>query len=336
MTIEPIQLQQPDLKQPFDSATSLLRAENRKKAEESTSSYYVTTIQSLAASQQPDDVKPALNEIKGEKEQKSLLGRAKEWLWSLFGFGKKEPVTETEKTESDELPSPANPLPTHAPQLERPEASGERKLSKAILELNRELVSRMKDISEFEEEMRQATSHQKDKLIFFELVESSLRQRKLREDAGVLHYEDILVNQKKNKELQTKYFNLLDEINARAKTDSVLKWVNVGATVGIVSSIAIAFATAGTGALILSAMPFLTIAKGGTSLAQGVLKYKNDLTTGEIFVVGKDTKANTGKVNEHLSDLQISDEEIGQLTKTIIRHLENQSRAERAVFGRSG
>jgi len=80
MKIEPITLQTPEIKQPYDSPSTLLRAETRKKAEESTSGYYMTTLQSLATAQQALDAEPALNEIKSEKEQKSILGRAKEWL----------------------------------------------------------------------------------------------------------------------------------------------------------------------------------------------------------------------------------------------------------------
>jgi len=191
-------------------------------------------------------------------------------------------------------------------------------------------------MAEFEEEMRQATSKKLDKLIFFELVESSMRQRQLKEDGSVLNYENILSSQKKNKDLQTKYFDLIDEINSRSRTNKVLHWVNVSATVGIVATMAATFATAGAGSLLLAGIPYMTLAKGGTTLAEGVLKYKNDLKTGELFVVGKESKANSSKINEHLSDLQVSDEEIGQLLKTIRHHLENQSRAERASFGRSG
>ena len=336
MKIEPINLKAPEVKQPFDSPSTLLRAETRKKAEDSTSGYYVTTLQSLATAKQAIDLEPALNELKTEKEKKSLLGRAKEWLWSLFGFGKKEPAVSVEETENENDSPTSSSHIEHTPRLPHPEATSDKKLSKAILELNKELVTRLKDMAEFEEEMRQATSKKLDKLIFFQLVESSMRQRQLKEDGSVLNYENILTTQKKNKDLQSKYFNLIDEINSRTKTNKALHWVNVGATVGIVTTIAATFATAGLGSVLLAGIPYMTLAKGGTTLAEGILKYQNDLKTGELFIVGKESKTNSGKINEHLSDLQISDEEIGQLLKTIRHHLENQSRAERACFGRTG
>lgn len=329
MTIDPIRFQQPDLRQPYDTQASLLRAENRKKAEESTSGYYATTLQSLATSHQTIDTKPALTEIKSEKEQKSLLGRAKEWLWSLFGFGKKEAETVADELEND--PPAPNPESVHTPRLERPDTANDKKLSKAIADLNREL----KDISEFEEEMRTASSKKMDKLIFLELVECSQRQRRIKEEGSANHYEDILALQKKNKSLQEQYFDLLDAINSSTKTTNVLHWVNVGTTVGIVASLAATFASAGLLAVVASvSTPLMALAKGATTLAQGILKYDNDLTTGELFVVGKDSKANTDKINENLSGLQSSDEEIGGLLKTIRQHLENQRRAG-AIFGRS-
>lgn len=329
MTIDPIHFQQPDLRQPYDTQASLLRAENRKKAEESTSSYYASTLQSLAPSHQTIDTKPALTEIKSEKEQKSLLGRAKEWLWSLFGFGSKETENVADELDND-TPEP-HPESVHTPRLERPDSASERKLSKAIADLNRELS----DLSEFEKEMREASSNKMDKLIFLELVESSQRQRRLKEEGSTNHYEDILVLQKKNKSLQEQYFNLLDTINSTTKTTKVLNWVNVGATVGIVASLAATFASAGLLAVVASvSTPLMALAKGATTLAQGILKYDKDLTTGELFVVGKDSQANTDKINENLSDLQSSDEEIGGLLKTIRQHLENQRRAG-SIFGRS-
>jgi hypothetical protein len=287
--------------------------------------YYQSSIQSLKPPIDPLAAsKQAVKAAQEQKKEKSTLQKVTDWFWNLIGWGKKEEAIENLAAEED-ASAP------NAPILQSPEAIDQQKLSHAIAELNRELVNRLKDLAEFEEEMRRSTSKQLDKLIFKTLIFSSLDQKKIKERLGTLDQEDILKLHQRNKELQKTYYSLADEITSRAKTNKILHWVSIGNSVGIVGLLALSIATAGSALPV--ALGLASITKGGLTLANGILKYKNDLATGELFIVSQETKKNSAGINDKINELQTTTEEIASLLKTIRHHLDNQSRAER-VFGR--
>lgn len=333
--ISPIDTRSKPVLPPFAEPRSFHTVEERKKKEEASSLYYVTTMKSLAASQQQNDtLQPAVDQVKNEESQKSLLGRAKEWFWNLFGFGKQEPATyPVQEEKSDTVP--LSHLFDHTPSLEKPGEDDDQRLSRAIVELNREMVNRLKDIAEFEEEMRKASSKKLDKLIFVQLVASTQTQRKLKEDSGLLSSQEVFVLHEKNKALQAKYYSLLDEINSRAKTNKVLNWINLGSTVGLMGIAAITFATAGAGAILAAGIPFLSLTKGAVSMIEGISRYKSDKLTGEMYLVSRENKYNTADINEEMSTMQSANEDIGALLKEIRHLIDNQGRAERGSFGRN-
>lgn len=322
----------------LEATTSKVPAKEELHAaeEEVASLYYLTTLKSLAAAQDTPQ-KHTVQATEKKAIEKSLLGRAKDWLWGIFGWGQKQPASElesetiinSENSDSDDL------FAGGSPKLQPPETADHKRLSQSIAELNRELVNRLKDMAEFEEEMRKSSSSKLDKLIFLQLVHSSINQKKLKESSSLITQEELLGLHKKNQNLQKAHFSLVDAITSENKARNVLKWVNVGLTAITVGGSAIAFAVGGPLGILAVGMPLSLIGKGATMLSDGILKYRNDSKTGELVMIRQDTKANTSNITEKLSEMQICDSDIAALLKMIRQHLDNQSKAERASFGRN-
>lgn len=306
--------------------------ENDSAEEEIVSLYYLSSIKSLQASavtsSEPQNSNVA--GIESSKGEKTTFQRFTTWLWGLFGAGKsKETAVNAAPEQAPIFDNTSSSVPS-SPRLDPPDPMSNEKLSKAIAELNKELLFRMKDTAEFEEEMLKSNSKKMDRLILFHLVAKSLDQKKLKETASLEAHENVLELQNKNKELHKKFYLILDEINAAAKTNSILHWVNIGTTGGIVGLLAVSFATGGLGLLLGVGLPALNILKGGLSAAEGVLKYKNDLRTGEMTLVSHSVKENRNQITDKVSTtLPFADEDISNLLKTIRHHLENYSKEAR-------
>lgn len=312
--------------------------EDTHAAEEEVASLYVTSLQSLAQSLDSPSKEQAL-EIHAQAEvDRSLLGKVKDWLWKIFGWGH-SPIapteSQTEKIDNCESVSSETPVLTGGvPKLQAPEPMDQKRLSKAITDLNRNLVHRLKDMAEFEEEMRKSHSSKLDKLIFFQLVHSSIQQKKLKEISSLIVREDLMDIHKKNKGLQKQHFDLVDAINEENKARHILKWVNVGLTVIAVGGIAVGIVAGGVSGIVAVGTPLSFLGKGITTFSDGVLKYKNDAKTGELTLVKQEKKTNTNKKQDRISDMQTHDNAIAALLKIIRHHLDNQTKAERASFGR--
>jgi hypothetical protein len=54
-----------------------------------------------------------------------------------------------------------------------------------------------------------------------------------------------------------------------------------------------------------------------------------------MYLVSRENKYNTADINEEMSNVQSSTEEIGALLKEIRHLIDNQGRAERGSFGRN-
>jgi hypothetical protein len=273
--------------------------------------------------------------------EKSFLGRIGNWLWSkaesLYSMitGVFQPAKEAEESADQNDGTTATPGLDKIPKLQSPEVESQKKLSLLLADINRKLLNSLKDIAEFEEEMRKSNSSKMDKLIFVQLFHSSMDQKKLRENAAIDIQEDLFKRHKDNKGLQKAYFDLLADIQSRAKTDKILHWINVGATAGIVGATAIAGFTGGLGAGALAiALPLSYIGKGIVTATQGILSYKADMKTGEMTVVRDDMQANSSLIEERIGDLEISDQSMADLLEVIRKVIENQGKAERASFAR--
>lgn len=310
--------------------------ETRAAEEEAASFYYLSTIKSLQASMDtpttPSSTQAA-TAINEKKTEKSFIGKVSDWLWNLLGFKTTQPPTEptAEKTAPATSVQPMERIP----KLPAPNAADSAKLSKAVAELNRELVARLKENTEFEEEMRKATTNQRDKLIMIQLISSSIAQKQLREQSGIDMQDSVLSLHRKNKALKEAHYNLQNEIAERAKTNRILGWIDLGSTIGIFGTLAASFATGGLGGVIGFALPLFCFSKGTTTLTTGILKYKNDIETGKLVLINNESKRNSTDISDKLNIMNLNDEEIGALLKTIRHHLDNQSQATRAMLGRS-
>lgn len=309
------------------------KEETESAEEEVVSYYYLSSIQSLQASAtQPIDTQTSkAAAVEAKKAAPTTFQRFTSWLRGVFGMEKAKEAevqpAETSVAESVEQSSSSVP---RSPRLQPPESMTNDRLSKSIAELNKELLYRIKDTAEFEAEMLKSNSKKMDRLILFQIVQKSLDQKKLKEIASIDAHEHVLECQDRNKDLHKKYYQILDEINATAKTNSILHWINIGTTGGIVGLLAVSFATGGLGTIVAIALPALNIAKGSLSAAEGVLKYKNDLRTGEMTMVNYEIKENRNQINDKVSTtLPFADEEISNLLKTIRHHLENYSKEAR-------
>lgn len=324
------------------SGDALLKAKSKEDthgAEQEVASLYVTTLQSLTHSTDPSPKDQAMQVGAQEEVNRSLLGRVKNWLWAILGWNPSTPTHETSTSpigeEADQNPAiPKQSLSGEAPKLQAPEPMDKKRLSKAIDDLNRDLVHRLKDMAEFEEEMGKSHSSKLDKLIFFHLIHRSIEQKKLKEVSSLIVKEDLLELHKKNKGLQKQHFSLADAILAENKTRDVLKWVNMGLTVIAVGGIAVGVAAGGLTGIVAVGTPLSFIGKGIATAFDGVLKYQNDVRTGDLTLIKQEKKTNTNKKQERISDMQTHDGAIVALIKTIRHHLDNQTKAERGSFSR--
>lgn len=301
--------------------------------EEVVSLWYLSSIKSLQATEPPTGAavqKEAIG-VQAVKNEPSRLQKIRSWLSGWFG-GNTASEVENNSLPQDiisTVPSITAGL-SHSPQLQMPEPMSNERLSKAIADLNKDLLHRLKDTAEFAEELLKSNSNDMDRLILFHIVSKSMEQKKLKEGTGLEAHEHIFNLQRQNKSLHQEHYDLLDDLKATAKTNKRLHWISLGTTAGIVGTMAVGFATGGTGTVFAIAMPALNVLKGGLSATEGILKYKNDLRTGEMTMINHDVKANRGKISDKLNTtLSYGDEEISHLLKTVRHHLENYSKEAR-------
>ncbi|MBA3816247.1 MAG: hypothetical protein H0X29_06955 [Parachlamydiaceae bacterium] len=301
--------------------------------EEIVSLWYLSSIKSMQAKDTPSIESTQIQNVECEANIKdeSRFQKIRSWLWSWFGGAKDSEISANNlQQEIDPIEKGISTGLSGTPQLLSPDPMNNERLSKAIADINKDLLHRLKDSAEFAEELLQSNSQDMDRLILFHIVSKSLEQKKLKEEAGIQVHEQIFNLQKVNKELHQKHYSILDDINATAKTNKTLHWINIGTTVGIVGSLAVGYATGGVPGVFSFTMPALNILKGGVSSAEGILKYKNDLRTGEMTRINHDVKANRHKINDKVNTtLPYGDEEISHLLKTIRHHLENYSKEAR-------
>jgi hypothetical protein len=310
--------------------------QDRKAAEaEVASLWYVSTLQTMQDMDQKAAPKAPQKtaSVESKESEQSFFSKIGNWLWgtaeSLWNFV--FPTKQGETVAEDDK-STTTPL-DHTPKLQTPDMDNKRKLSLLVADLNRELVTRLKEIAEFEEEMRKSNSNKMDKLIFIQLVASSLAQRKLREEGGIEEQESLFELHKKNKDLQKAYYNIQDEINRQKPLDSVLHWVSIGATAGIMGSLALTVFTGGVMAGALAfALPLSYLAKGAVTATQGILGYKTDIKIGKMTMVNHEIGENSGTIDDKMTDLQMTDQNIAELLKAIRQVIENHGKAERASF----
>lgn len=296
--------------------------------EEVVSLWYLSSVKSMQSSVEEDNKKIESSSIQSNKIEQSRFQRFTTWLWGLFGGSNPKESTEIADQQTDAVEENISVALPRTPQLQPPELISNERLVKAIADINKDLLHRIKDTAEFSEEMR--NSNDMDRLILFHLVSKSLDQKRLKEEAGLELHEHILNLQKLNKELHKKHYCLLDDINATAKTNQMLHWVSVGSSVGVVGTLVAGYLTGGLTGVFAFTIPALNILKGGATGVEGVMKYKNDLRTGEVTNVNHDIKVNRNNIESEVNGrLPIGDEEISHLLKSIREHLANYNKEVR-------
>lgn len=265
----------------------------------------------------------------------SVFKRMSDWFWSALGYETSAAVTEEAEAKPQQAQQgPASQASTNRPpRLDPPASSIDPKYAQSISSLNMEIIKRCEDeIAQMQNDFRNATSQQLEVQIYWKFVEFSLKHRELKEQGGLDYQRELLQYQEKNRGLQRKYYSLLDEINQTARTGKVLHWLNIGQTVGYAGLIAFSFATGGVGAVLGAAIPLLSLARGGTSLAEGILKYKNDLKTGDLFLINREIKENNSEIHdEKLPMIQAANEDIGTLFKALRKQLEQHNHTAQAL-----
>lgn len=280
------------------------------------------TIESLAPQK---EVPKKADAVEAGNEKKSFLGRIGDWFWGLLGYDTKQAPANSAGSSGSSTSSSASSSANNVSKAQQTEGVDKKKLEQTILNLNRELTQRMKESAEFEEELRKAGTNQLDHLYFVHLVKFSLDHKGNKEIGSTLIHEDLMSLHEKNKKLHTIFYNLKEEIATRAKTNDILKWVNIGTTGAIVGCVALTFATGGLMGVWSFALPLLSLGKGSLTIAQGGLNYKNDLDTGELSMVSHQTRTNSAHIEEDMEIMQLNDGDIKAIMEGIRSHLESKS-----------
>lgn len=273
------------------------------------------TIESMATTSQ--EVPKTSEAIEAPTEKKSFLGRVGDWFWGMLGYKKETPDLATASSDKG------------VSKVQTSVVDNEKKLAQSIIDLNRELNKRIKETAEFEEEMLKAGSNKLDNLYFVHLVKFSLDHKASKESSSLLVNEDLMRLHEKNKNLHKVFYNLKEEIANREKSAKVVKWVNIGTTGAIVGFVALSFATGGIGGVFSFALPLLSLGKGGLTIAQGGLSYKNDLAVGELTMVSHQTKTNSGHIEDNMETMQLNDADIKSLYQHLRGLMDNHSEAVR-------
>ncbi|MEI8366605.1 MAG: hypothetical protein WCF65_09345 [Parachlamydiaceae bacterium] len=302
------------------------------EAQVAASSYYASSIQSLAPVATQEINKSALK-VKGKSASPSFFTQAKNRFLSLFGVKtEKSVITETphEQKKSSASTGPS-PIDSIIPRLAPPELIERKQMTSAAAELNR----RFNGSVELEKEMNESNDASIDKLIFLQLIHSALRQKELKEEDGFVRHTELLKYHHNNKKLHETYYNHLDYTRDAAKKQNILKWVNVVATGAIAATFAISFFLSGGLAALGAATPIASALKGTTLGINGVLKHNMEKEKGEMGIVQLDIRRNSGKTDDGLGDLEKVDQEIAHLYKLIKEALKHHDQAARACIGRT-
>jgi hypothetical protein len=332
---------------PVSYKASIPEKRDLKNAEDQVAALYYRDTQSSLASTKDQEKRTISITTENKAIEKSFLDRTKDWIWEIFSWGQKligwgqaEEVDSTESVanevslETESISSNKKIDSSGIPQLEQPATQTSKRLSQAIADINRELVNRLKDMSEFEKEMDQSPPNKIDKLIFLHLIQSSLAQRKIKETSSIIAQEELLNLHKKNQNLRKKHYDLIDAIADNEKKLGILNWVNIGLTIAGVGSAAIAFAFSGPFSIFGLGTPLSFLGRGSTMLSSGILNYSKDKETGELVLVKQETRANSSNQKDKLTHVQVTDEEITKLLKAIKYVLDMQTKATSFSSGR--
>ena len=158
-------------------------------------------------------------------------------------------------------------------------------------------------------------------------------QQDSREVGSTLAQETAIKRQEVNRHLQEAYFNTLDDKISRNEVDSALNWVGWalwGAiAVAGVASVALTIATGGAAlpTVMVVANGALAVGQGGVQITQGVLKYENDKSTGEMTQIETERYVNTTKIRDEVELMKHSMQVIADAWEALIEVLNNQYQA---------
>lgn len=320
----------------------------QQHAQEAMAVRYVSTIASL----QPQQIEQAKQQSKDvnssaiNADNRSWWSKVTDWFWGVLGMGEKEPSTVDNAAldeeaavvsknfeEEEVLPSPIDLRPSEwVPKLAPPSHTD--KLSQAIIESTKERNQRLNEISELEDEMARAHSHRMDWMIFKELMASSMAQKHLKEESIQHTYDSTKRHQAHIKTLHKVYFDKKADIEESQHKQKVLNWVNAGTTalvvVGVAAGVALAPAGIVAGAFAVG-IALLNLAKGGMTIAGGIMKNDSDKKTGEMHVVGTDRQLRFSHITDELKRLQSNSSEAADMIKQTASDLKNQNKVAREM-----
>ena len=295
------------------SALNPSSQEMQNAAEQASSVYYGTTLQSMKAMEDSmaPSTEPAVEISKVEAtETRSFWRRTVDWFGNLFGIGSPSKKTDNHAVVGTEHVSS--------------EILQNQSLVKAIAELNKELIKQLQDVADFEKEMRESSSAQLDKIILVEVVSSSHFQRELSEGVALDRRLEIIQRRELNNKLQKLYYNLKDEIDQHTKVGSHVRIASIVVTAATVVTFVALFAT-GIGGVFALATPLLGVSKAALMLSQGTIKHIKTGKEGELFIVNHKMKRNSESIQEDLKDAKALDADGSKLIKTIRNHLDESS-----------
>jgi hypothetical protein len=295
--------------------------------------YYLSTLQTMKEVAQPTfaQTKQIVDQTAKKKTERGIIQTVKDWLWGCLGFATNEPAEVEPSFQSVENVQPLN----NPPSLSIPDHLDHKLIDKAIREIN-EHLERLKDTDQFEEEMRKSNSKKLDKLILVRLTSQSLLQRDLKRTDSIRAQQELHHLRKKNEEIQKKTGSISEDLTYGKEIANSLKWINVSLSGSLVLGTALAFFTGGTSAMIAVAMPLAAVLKGGTTLTDGIVKFNNGKKEGELSLYRENSRANTAIMHDELEVMQVRDDEIASVLKSLRKILKDQSENERAIarFGK--
>lgn len=317
MSIPPISSYPHDINMPTHAAKPTV--EDEKKVINCT---FVTTSSAMRFATANKDSVAAIEGPKAGVWEK--LQKVGDWIWNFIsGSSSKD---ETEVSPTDGKPQNNGGIP----KLDKPdEMDSDDQWHKLISEMQK-MVDREKDIFNFEEEMQKGGP---EKLLVYQF-NLYMTQKENKETAITVGQKRIMEKHADNANLEKKNFSIKDDLNNDARKVKFLGWVNLGTTIGIGGMLAAAFWTGGVlGGVLLIAQPALSLVKGGVTLAEGWMKYKNDLKKGELLVLGQDIRLNFEAMGDELKTIKLTDEEVAELLKSVRKALENYYQAARIFKG---
>jgi hypothetical protein len=284
--------------------------------------YYRDTIAKAVS----DDKVTAKTELANKSEPAAFSLWS--WIKSFFTTAEKT-AADAEIKEEEESQQEAKPadLPAHLffPHL-APLVDSKKEMEESFRELVGEINQREKDRAEKSKELA-GQYHS-----LHHLNNALLVQREIRSNETLLSHDEIKHLHGRNKKIRKEYYDLTEEIEKHRKTESTLKWVNVGQTVGLIGIIALSFATGGAGGVLLGAQSALAISIGATEITKGFISKLANEKSADLIMANHSIKNHTDKVSRQLNTMSLSTTNLFDLWKIMRRANKDADQAIKRII----